>query len=110
MGARLAMIPSSLSDTLYDTMAVRATNRINARLDDELAQKVRLVRKRTRRSVSQIVKESLVRYCDEELGQSGEPLAILKNAGFIGCADGPADLSTSYKAEVAQSLRRKTKT
>jgi hypothetical protein len=51
-----------------------------------------------------------VRYCDEELGQSGEPLAILKNAGFIGCADGPADLSTSYKAELVQSLRRKTKT
>lgn len=51
-----------------------------------------------------------MRYCDQELGRGGEPLAILKNAGFIGCADGPADLSTSYKAELAQSLRRKTKT
>jgi hypothetical protein len=95
---------------MYDTMPARAANRINARLDDALAQKVALVRKRTRRSVSQIVKESLVRYCDEELGRGGEPLAILKNAGFIGCADGPADLSTSYKTELAQSLRRKTKT
>jgi hypothetical protein len=99
-----------MSDTLYDTMRVRAANRINARLDDALAQKVELVRKRTRRSVSQIVKESLVRYCDEELGQRGEPLAILNGAGFIGCADGPADLSTSYKTDFAQSLRRKTKT
>jgi len=95
---------------MYDTMPARAANRINARLDDALAQKVALVRRRTRRSVSQIVKESLVRYCDEELGRGGEPLAILKNAGFIGCADGPADLSTSYKTELAQALRRKTKT
>ena len=98
-----------MSDILYDTMPGRPANRISARLDQALAQKVALVRKRTRRSVSQIVKESLVRYCDEELGQGSEPQAILKNAGFIGCADGPADLSTSYKTELAQSLRRKAK-
>jgi hypothetical protein len=89
-------------------MAARTANRINARLDDALAQRVNLVCKRTRRSVSQIVKESLVRYCDQELGQGGEPFAILKQAGFIGCADGPADLSSVYKVELFRSLRRKT--
>ena len=89
-------------------MATRSANRINARLDDELARRVDLVRKRKRRSVSQIVQESLVRYCDQELGEGGEPLAILKSAGFIGCADGPADLSSDYKRELGRSLRRKT--
>ena len=88
-------------------MALRAANRINARLDDELARRVSLVRKRTRRSVSQIVQESLARYCDQELGEGGEPLAILKSAGFIGCADGPADLSSDYKQALTRSLRRK---
>jgi hypothetical protein len=85
-----------------------AVNRINARLDDELARRVDLVRKRKRRSVSQIVQESLSRYCDQELGQGAEPLSILKSAGFIGCADGPADLSSEYKQELGRSLRRKT--
>jgi len=89
-------------------MAGPAANRINARLDDELVRKVELVRKRTRRSVSQIVKESLVRYCDQELDQGGDALSILKSAGFLGCADGPADLSAGYKAELSRSLRRKT--
>ena len=103
------MTTSRLSDSLYDkSMATRSANRINARLDDELARRVDLVRKRKRRSVSQIVQESLSRYCDQELGQDGEPLAILKAAGFIGCADGPRDLSSDYKQELGRSLRRKT--
>jgi hypothetical protein len=89
-------------------MALRSATRINARLDDDLARRVDLVRKRKRRSVSQIVQESLTRYCDQELGEGGEPLAILKSAGFIGCADGPADLSVEYKQELTRSLRRKT--
>ncbi len=99
-----------MSDTLYDTaMAARsAANRINARLDDELARRVDLVRRRKRRSLSQIVQESLSRYCDEELRLAREPLAILRSAGFIGCADGPADLSSEYKRELERSLRRKT--
>jgi len=81
--------------------------RINARLDKALARKVSLVRKRTRRSLSLIVKESLTRYCDAELGDGGEPLAILKSVGFIGCADGPEDLSAGYKKDLARSLGRK---
>lgn len=85
-----------------------AANRINARLDDQLARRVDLVRKRKRRTVSQIVQESLARYCDQELGQPAEPLAVLESAGFVGCADGPADLSSDYKRELARSLRRKT--
>jgi hypothetical protein len=83
-------------------------SRINARLDEALARKVSLVCKRTHRSVSQIVKESLTRFCDEQLCEGGEPLALLKSAGFIGCADGPADLSSSYKKDLTRSLGRKT--
>jgi predicted transcriptional regulator len=82
-------------------------SRINARLDAPLARKVSLVCKRTHRSVSQVVKESLTRFCDEQLREGGEPLALLKAAGFVGCADGPADLSSSYKKELTRSLGRK---
>ncbi len=85
-----------------------SSNRINARLDDALARRVDLVRKRKHRSVSQIVQESLARYCDDELDGGGEALAILKTAGFIGCAEGPEDLSADYKQALTRSLRRKT--
>jgi inactivated superfamily I helicase len=81
--------------------------RINARLDKALARKVSLVRKRTRRSLSQVVQESLARYCDEALSEGGEPLSILKSAGFVGCADGPEDLSSGYKKDLTRSLGRK---
>lgn len=84
-----------------------SASRINARLDEDLARKVSLVQKRTQRSLSLIVQESLARYCDAELGEGGEPLSILKSAGFVGCADGPADLSTGYKQELTRSLGRK---
>jgi hypothetical protein len=91
---------------MYDTPMAGAS-RINARLDSELARKVSLVQKRTRRSLSLIVQESLTRYCDAELGEGGEPLSILTSAGFVGCADGPKDLSTGYKKELTRSLGRK---
>ena len=91
---------------LYDsTMASEC--RINARLDKTLARKVSLVQKRTRRSLSLIVQQSLTRYCDAELGEGGEPLFILKSAGFVGCADGPEDLSSDYKKALTRSLGRK---
>lgn len=89
-------------------MATRAINRINARIGDELARRVELVRRRKRRSVSQVVQESLVRYCDQELGEGSEPLAVLKSAGFIACANARAELSSDYKRELTRSLRRKT--
>jgi predicted DNA-binding protein len=87
---------------------VGTANRINARLDDELARKVELVRKRTNRTVSQIVQESLLRYCEQELADGNDSASILKATRFVGCADGPADLSSTYKTDLVQSLRRKT--
>ena len=96
-----------MSDIVYDSH-MPSQCRINARLDAALARKVGLVQKRTHRSLSQVVQESLTRYCDEELSEGGEPLSILKAAGFVGCADGPADLSSAYKKDLTRSLGRKT--
>lgn len=100
------MTAPDLSDIVYDSY-MGSECRINARLDEALARKVGLVQKRTRRSLSQVVQESLTRYCDEELSEGGEPLSILKSAGFVGCADGPEDLSSGYKKDLTRSLGRK---
>jgi len=104
--SQTVLTPSGASDILYDK-SMSSESRINARLDKPLARKVSLVCKRTHRSVSQLVKESLTRFCDEQLREGGEPLALLKAAGFVGCVDGPADLSSSYKKELTGSLGRK---
>lgn len=80
------------------------TKRINARLDSELAEKVRLLCERTGRSTTELVKESLGAYYDA-VTRAEKPAELL--ADLIGCADGPADLSRDYKRELGRSLGEK---
>lgn len=90
-----------LSYKLYDV------SRINARIEGDLARKVAQVRKRKGLSVSDIVKQSLTRFCDAEIEASGGSYDALAAAGFLGCAEGPSDLSSNYKAHLTDSLNRK---
>jgi hypothetical protein len=79
------------------------TVRINARLDKKLADEVEAVRRRTGKTLTQVIEESLQLYCQtqREAGAHGGL------AGFVGCADGPEDLSVRYKAEFRRGLGRK---
>jgi predicted transcriptional regulator len=81
------------------------TERINARLEPELAKKLAYLRRRTGKSTTEIVRESLESYY-ERVRRACEPASAL--ADFIGSAEGPADLSETYKAELSQSLRVKS--
>jgi predicted transcriptional regulator len=86
------------------------STRINARLDRELAKKLQRAQATTHKSVTEIVSESLEQYCDVLIASdSGRltPYQRMADAGFIGCAEGSADLSTTYKSELAESLGRK---
>jgi hypothetical protein len=83
------------------------TSRINARLDADLARKVGVLRKRTGQSTTEIVKASLESYY-VAMTREESPAALLSE--FIGCASGPADLSTSYKQQLTKSLLRKHRT
>ena len=47
-----------------------------------------------------VVKESLELYCDLQLERRTGTLESLQAVGFVGCAEGPADLSTRYKEEL----------
>jgi predicted transcriptional regulator len=84
------------------------SSRVNARLDPELARKVAAVRRRTRKSLTEIVKESLAAYCEVQLKRQAPLLETLEAAGFVGCAVGPRDLSMKYKEELSASLGRKS--
>jgi hypothetical protein len=82
-------------------------DRLNARIDDELARKLTALRRRLGISTTEIVRRSIEQMYRDAFAESGSPAAIIEASGLIGCASGPADLSTRYKSELAQSLRSK---
>jgi Ribbon-helix-helix protein, copG family len=82
------------------------TVRINARLDADLARKVRALRDRTGQSTTEIVKTSLESYY-RSIVRGVNPAALLSE--LIGCSSGPPDLSTTYKRRLTESLVRKNR-
>jgi predicted transcriptional regulator len=81
--------------------------RINARIDDELAEKLEQLSKLTGKSTSAIVKLALDAYYDRIHMESAYPRQALLASGFVGCADGDPGLSTDYKDELKRSWSRK---
>ena len=43
----------------------------------------------------------------DEVERETRPYDVFAQHGFIGCADGPPDLSTTYKAVLTESLEAK---
>ena len=82
------------------------TERINARLDPELARKLEYLRQRTGRSTTGVVKASIEAYY-ERLAGAERPFERLQD--LIGCARGPSDLSATYKRVLSDSLARKAR-
>lgn len=83
---------------------LRMTNRINARITPELAEKVEFLRKRTGGSVTDVLSASIERYF-EQVAQAESSEALFE--GFIGCAHGPANIAADYKQLLAESFRKK---
>lgn len=83
-----------------------ASKRINARLPAEVARKVSYLAERTGSSTTRVVIASIEHYYESVA--TNAPADILTRAGFIGCADGPTDLSQSYKRDLAFSLAKKS--
>ena len=74
--------------------------RINARLDDASSRELSYLERETGWSVSEIVRRAIRSYCTHFKRAKADPENALKRAGFIGCADGPSDLSQNYKEEL----------
>lgn len=77
--------------------------RINARLDEEYERKLRYLMRTTGAGVSDVVKQGIDVLYERERQSAARPEKLLKDAGLIGCFDGPADLSTRYKDELWES-------
>ena len=81
--------------------------RINARLDDERAEKLRQLRSATRLSASEIVKRAIDLLYRQQRERSREKLDALLSSDFVGCAEGPDDLASRYKQSLTQALDHK---
>ena len=77
--------------------------RINARLDEDSARKLEFLLRRTDATVTEVVKEAIDRYY-QSIHAEPEPFKVFAEAGFIGCMDGPPDLSTNYKDLLTEGL------
>jgi predicted DNA-binding protein len=89
-------------------MTAGKARRINARLPPDAARKVAYLERRRNKTTTQIVLESIDHYYEAMTAVEEGAAERLERAGFVGCARGPDDLSSTYKADLAASLREKT--
>ena len=82
-------------------------DRINARVDDELARKIAYIRRSMKMSTTDVVTESIGHYYHTLKSAGSRAREVLCENGFIGCADGPEDLSIMYKNELSDSIAEK---
>jgi type 1 glutamine amidotransferase len=83
------------------------TTRINARIDDELGQQIEMLRRRSGKTITEIVEAALRAWTSKELEVKQSPAEIFAATGFIGCGSGPADLARNSKKYLTESLKRK---
>ena len=81
--------------------------RVNARLDEARAAKLRQLKSSLRVSASEVVKRALDVLHKEQCEGSGAKTKTLLASDFVGCADGPADLSSRYKQHLTEALEAK---
>ena len=81
--------------------------RVNARLDDERAEKLRQLQALTRLSTSEIVKRAIDLLHRQQAGRSRDKIDALLSSDFVGCAEGPADLASQYKRYLIRDLEEK---
>jgi hypothetical protein len=90
---------------IYETPPADAGMRVNARLDEATRQELRQLQKETGMSVTEVIRESIHRLYLQESVATRSPVESF--ADLIGCIEGPADLSTNYKAVLRESLLTK---
>lgn len=88
-------------------MTAAKSTRINARLSPELARKSAYLEKRLNLTTTEVIEQAIERYYAEVVDEASGAQEILARTGFVGCAEGPAGLSRTYKAALTRSLGKK---
>jgi hypothetical protein len=85
---------------------------INAVLEDEYVIKLAYIQQQTQKDEVDTIKQAIAfyyQYLQEQnvQKQRRDPAFLLKQSGFIGCADGDPNLSTNYKKTLKTILDKK---
>ena len=78
--------------------------RINARLDDDRAEKVKQLQASTRLGTSEILKRAIDLLHRQQTTRSRAQIDDLLSSDFVGCAEGPEDLASNCKRYLRESL------
>jgi len=70
---------------------------IKLHLDEQAEKQLAFVQSTTRQSVTDVISQALALYYQQLRNQQGAGTRQLMESDFIGCAEGPEDLSTDYK-------------
>ena len=81
--------------------------RINARLENDYAEKLEYLKKQTQLSTTEIVKQAIDLLYRQSKSKTSKKIKALLESDFIGCGEGPEDLSTHYKQYLTESLAKK---
>jgi hypothetical protein len=80
--------------------------RLNARLPADLARKTAYLQRRLKLSSTEVIHRALERYYEQVCSDAAD-VGASGLADFVGCAEGPPELSSTYKSELARSLEAK---
>lgn len=80
------------------------SERLNARISASLARKLELLCQSTQRTSAEVLRDAISFYYEHHQRHAKE---ILKASSLIGCADGPSDLSETYKAALSDDFSKK---
>ena len=81
--------------------------RINARLDEEAENNLHYLQEVTQENNTEIVKAALRHYANLVREDARRRNVALSESGFIGCFEGPEELSVNYKQYVQAHLDEK---
>lgn len=83
------------------------TMRINARLDEEYADKLAYIQQQTNQAVTDVIKSAIELYYQQLQQEQKNALSMLTQTGFIGCGHADPNLSVNYKSILRDGLKAK---
>ncbi|MBD2532732.1 CopG family transcriptional regulator [Nostoc flagelliforme FACHB-838] len=81
--------------------------RINARLDEEYADKLAFIQQQTNQAVTDVIKSAIELYYQQLQQEQKNPFSMLTQTGFIGCGEAHPDISVNYKSILRDGLKAK---
>lgn len=83
--------------------------KINAELDGQSEKDLLFIQEQTGETVTRIIKELLAEKAESlrQKTRTGAKMKALLESDFVGCAEGPEDLSENYKDYLYNGLKEK---